>query len=146
MCLPPFEQFIGQQMIHLQDFISEHLHHQTLFNMLFYEIFKTNCAWILSCFELGAGTWLIVRPIFPTFWLSSSQCFACSSDYHILSIISFPLCVCTHPINLMSIDLLCCAHGNECMKTHDAICNTFVAIQKKSIKKKSLWWKIKNFK
>jgi hypothetical protein len=28
----------------------------------------------------------------------------------------------------MSIHLLCYTHGNECIGTHDAICNTFVAI------------------
>jgi hypothetical protein len=28
----------------------------------------------------------------------------------------------------MGIHFLCCAHGNERTKTHDAICNTFVAI------------------
>jgi hypothetical protein len=28
----------------------------------------------------------------------------------------------------MGIHLLCCAHGNECTKTHDAVCNIFVAI------------------
>jgi hypothetical protein len=33
VCLPLFEQFIGQQMVHLQDSISEHLHHHTFFNM-----------------------------------------------------------------------------------------------------------------
>jgi hypothetical protein len=32
--LPPFEQFIEQQMVHLQDSILEHLHHHTLSNML----------------------------------------------------------------------------------------------------------------
>jgi hypothetical protein len=37
-------------------------------------------------------------------------------------------CVCTHLIDLMGIHFLCCAHGNECMGTHDAIHNTFVAI------------------
>jgi hypothetical protein len=60
------------------------------------------------------------------------------------SIAGFPLCVCTHPINL-----LCCAHGNKCMRTHDAICDTFSTIQKKSIKKKDDYderWKLKNEK
>jgi hypothetical protein len=46
----------------------------------------------------------------------------------------------------MGIDLLCCAHGNKRMKTHDAICNTFVAIQKKSIKKKVIMMKDTIFK
>jgi hypothetical protein len=34
-CLPFFEQFIGQQMVHLQDSILERLHHHTFFNMFF---------------------------------------------------------------------------------------------------------------
>jgi hypothetical protein len=37
-------------------------------------------------------------------------------------------CVCTHPINVTSVHLLCCASGNECMGTHDAIQDTFAAI------------------
>jgi hypothetical protein len=45
-----------------------------------------------------------------------------------LSIAGLPQCVCTHPINPMDIHFLCCAHGNECMGTHDAVCDTFVAI------------------
>jgi hypothetical protein len=28
----------------------------------------------------------------------------------------------------MDIHLLCCAHGNECTRTHDVISNTFVVI------------------
>jgi hypothetical protein len=28
----------------------------------------------------------------------------------------------------MGINLLCCIHGNECMGTHDAVCNTFATI------------------
>jgi hypothetical protein len=43
------------------------------------------------------------------------------------SIASLPQCVCTHPIDPMGIHFLCCAHGNECMGTHDVIHNTFVA-------------------
>jgi hypothetical protein len=45
-----------------------------------------------------------------------------------LSIASLPQCVCTHTIDPMDIHFLCCAHGNECMGTHNAIHNTFVAI------------------
>ncbi len=44
MCLFPFEQFIRQQMVHLQDSISKRLHHHTLSNMLFEKIFKAHCA------------------------------------------------------------------------------------------------------
>jgi hypothetical protein len=37
-------------------------------------------------------------------------------------------CVCTHPIDPMGIHLLRYAHGNECTRPHDVICNTFAAI------------------
>jgi hypothetical protein len=33
-----------------------------------------------------------------------------------------------HPIDPMGIHFFCCAHGNECMKTHNAVCDTFVVI------------------
>jgi hypothetical protein len=36
--------------------------------------------------------------------------------------------VCTHPINPMGIHFLRCVHGNERTRTHDVICDTFVAI------------------
>jgi hypothetical protein len=36
--------------------------------------------------------------------------------------------VCTHPIDPMGIHFLLCVHGNECIKTHDVIHDTFVAI------------------
>jgi hypothetical protein len=36
--------------------------------------------------------------------------------------------VCTHPIVSMGVHLLRCTHDNECIGTHDAICNIFVAI------------------
>jgi hypothetical protein len=35
--------------------------------------------------------------------------------------------VCTHPINLMDIHLLCCTHGNERMGNHDVVHDIFVA-------------------
>jgi hypothetical protein len=44
------------------------------------------------------------------------------------SIASIFWCVCTHPINLMGIHFLCCAHNNECIRTHDGVCDTFVDI------------------
>jgi hypothetical protein len=37
-------------------------------------------------------------------------------------------CVCMHPIDPMGIHLLCCAHGNERIGTHDVICDTFATI------------------
>jgi hypothetical protein len=36
--------------------------------------------------------------------------------------------MCTHPIDYMGVHLLHCTHDNERTGTHDAICNTFVAI------------------
>ncbi len=63
----PFEQFIGQQMVQLQDSILEHLHHHALSNMFFNGIFEAHCVRILSCYGPKAGTWLTVRSVFPTF-------------------------------------------------------------------------------
>ncbi len=40
----------------------------------------------------------------------------------------YPQCMCTHLIDPRSIYLLCCAYGNEHIRTHDAICNTFAII------------------
>jgi hypothetical protein len=36
--------------------------------------------------------------------------------------------MCTHPIDATCVHLLCCAHSNEHMGTHDAVRNSFVAI------------------
>ncbi len=36
--------------------------------------------------------------------------------------------MCMHPMDLMGIHFLRCAHGNKHIETHDAIRNTFVAI------------------
>jgi hypothetical protein len=60
VCLLPFEQFIKQQMVHLQDFILECSHHHTFFNMFFDKILKAHCAQILSCFGPRAGAWFII--------------------------------------------------------------------------------------
>jgi hypothetical protein len=57
-CFPPFE-FIKQHMVHLQNSISEHLHHHAFFNMLFDEIFEAHFAQILSCSSLGVCVWFI---------------------------------------------------------------------------------------
>jgi hypothetical protein len=43
-------------------------------------------------------------------------------------IVGIPRCVCTQPIGPMGIHFLCCAQGNECIGTHDAICDTFSII------------------
>ncbi len=99
--------------------------------MVFNGTFETHCVRILSCASPRAGTWVIVQQVFPTFRLFSSKF---STKLHTWlglphpSIIGILQCVCTHPINLMGIHLLLCAHGNEHTGTHDAICNTFVAI------------------
>jgi hypothetical protein len=36
--------------------------------------------------------------------------------------------MCTHPIDLMNIHLLCNVHDNKHIRTHDTICDTFVDI------------------
>jgi hypothetical protein len=59
------------QLVWFQDSILEHLHHHTLFSMLFDKIFEIHHAQILSCFRPRAGVWLTVRPIFLSFWLAS---------------------------------------------------------------------------
>ncbi len=127
VCPPPFEQPIGQQMIQLQDSIFEHLHHHTFSNMFSNEIPKAHWAWILSCSGLELGIWFIVRLVFPAFQLFSlvfATTFHMWLGLHHLSLVGIPQCVCTHPIDRMNIHLLCCAHGNERTKTHDAIHNT----------------------
>jgi hypothetical protein len=40
----------------------------------------------------------------------------------------YPSCVCTHPIDLTDIHLLCYVHANECIGTHDVVHDTSVAI------------------
>jgi hypothetical protein len=115
-CHFPFEQLINQQMVWLQYFISKLLHHHTFSNMLFDEIFEAHCVQTLSCFDLGANTWFIIRPIFITFWLSSLVFFTMLG------------CVCTRPIDLMGIHFLRCTYNNEHTWTHDAIRDIFDAI------------------
>jgi hypothetical protein len=67
VCLPPFEQLIEQQMVQLQDSILEHLHHRTLSNMIFDNIFETHHARILSCSGPKVNAWFKTQPIFLTF-------------------------------------------------------------------------------
>jgi hypothetical protein len=67
VCFPPFEQLTKQQMVQLQDSISEGLHHHTLFNMLSNKTSEAHHAPILLCSGPRASTWLITQPIFPTF-------------------------------------------------------------------------------
>ncbi len=105
----------------------EHLHHHTFFNMFFDEISKAHCAWILSCSGPVVGIWFTVQLNFPAFQLFS---LVFATTFHMwlglpyLSIVGILQCVCTHPIDRMSIHLLCCAHGNERTETHDAIHDT----------------------
>jgi len=60
-CILPFEQFIGQQMIQLQDSILECLHHHTLSSMFSNETSKTHHAQFLSCFGLRVSIWLTTQ-------------------------------------------------------------------------------------
>jgi hypothetical protein len=48
----PFEQFIEQQMVQLQNSISKRLHHHTFSNMFSNKISKAHRARILSCYGL----------------------------------------------------------------------------------------------
>jgi len=107
-----------------KNFILEHLHHHTIINMCFDEFFEAHHAQILSCLGFRVGAWFITLLIFPIFSTSLRMWLGLT---HLL-IASFFQCVCTHPIDPMGIHLLCCAHDNECMGTHDAIHNIFVAI------------------
>jgi hypothetical protein len=118
-------------MVRLQDSILECLHYHTFSNMFFDRISKAYCAWILSCSSLRVGIKLIVKPIFSTFRLFSPIFFIAHQTWLGLphpSIANIPQCVCTHPINPMSIHFLHYAHGNKCIWTHDAICDTFTTI------------------
>jgi hypothetical protein len=99
--------------------------------MLFNKISKAHHAWILSCFGPGASIWLITKLVFLAFRLFSLGFFTtlCMRlGLHHPSIACILQCVCTHPIDPMGIHLLHCAHGNECTRPPDAICNTFAAI------------------
>ncbi len=69
-CFLPFEQFIRQQMVQLQNSILEHLHHHTFSNMFSKRILEAHRAWLSSSSSPRVGIWLIIRPIFPTFRLS----------------------------------------------------------------------------
>jgi hypothetical protein len=119
-----FEQLIGQQMVQLQDSILECLHHHTLSNILSNGISKAHCARILSCSGPRAGVYLTIWPIFPSFWLTSlvfSTMLRIQLGLRYPSIANILWCVCTHPINLMGIQFLHCAHGNEHTWTHGVI-------------------------
>ncbi len=112
-------------MIQFQDSILEHLHHHTLSNMLSNMILEAHCAWILSSFSLKVGTWFMARPISPTSWLSLPILSTMLHlDNHIFQL-QPSLHVFSHPIDLMDIHLLHCTHGNEHVRTHDVVHDTF---------------------
>jgi hypothetical protein len=117
-------------MVWLQDSISKHLHHHTLFNMLSDTTPKTYHASILSYSNFKVGVWLMAQPIFLAFKLSypiySTLCRRLRLPHP--SITSLPRCVCTTPIDLVNIHLLCCTHGKERTRTHDVICDIFASI------------------
>jgi hypothetical protein len=130
-CLPPFEQLIRQQIVQLQDFILERLFYHTLSNMFSNKTSKAHCAQILSCSGLRVGIRLTTPLIFLTFQLYSpifSTTFCMQLGLPHLSIANILWCMCTHPIDHMGIHLLHCVHGNEHIRTHDVIHDTFVAI------------------
>ncbi len=119
-------------MVRLQDSISERLHHHTFSNMLFNMIFDAHHVQFFSCFGPRVGTWLTTRPIFPAFWLFSpvfSTTLRTRLELPHPSIVGILQCMCTHPIDLMSIHLLRCVHGNECTGIYDVIHNTFATIE-----------------
>jgi hypothetical protein len=99
--------------------------------MLFNKTFEAFCAWIVSCSNLGVGTWLTTWLVFPTFRLSSlvfCTTFRAWLGPPQLLIANIPWCVCTHPIDPMGVHFLCCVHGNKHTRTHDAIHDTFFVI------------------
>jgi hypothetical protein len=131
VCLLPFKQLIGQQVVHFQDYILKCLHLHTLSRMFFNGTFEAHRVQILSCSGPKASIWFIVRPVFPTFRLFSP--IFCSALHMQLglphpSIVSILRCVCTHPIDPIGIHFLRCAHGNKCIGTHDAIHDTFAPL------------------
>jgi hypothetical protein len=84
-------------------------------------------------FWLGANIWLTTQLVFLAFQLSFLIFFiALQTRLGIphSSITSILQCVCTHPIDSISIHFhfLCCTQGNKCIGTHDVVHNTFVAI------------------
>jgi hypothetical protein len=83
-------------------------------------------------FRPWVSIWLIIQLIFPTFQLSSLIFVHNIVDVGLgllhFSIIGILWHICKHPIDFMGVHLLCCTHDNECIRTHDAICDTFVVI------------------
>jgi hypothetical protein len=91
-------------MVQLQESILKHLHHH-IFSSMFYDgTFEAHCARILSCYGLGASTWLTPQLVFPFFQLSS-LIFSTTCCMRLIlphpSIANILQCVYTHPINPM---------------------------------------------
>ncbi len=119
-CLPPFKQFIEQQMAWLQDSILKHLHHHILSNMLFDRLFEIHCVWILSCSGLNADVWIIVWLTFPTFWLFSpsfSIVLWMQLGLSHPSIIHILRCTCTH-VTTLTLGLQNLWAKNEAHESH----------------------------
>jgi len=93
-------------MVRLQNFISKCLHHHTFANMFFNRIFEAHRARIISCSSPKVSVWLTVWPIFPSFRLASlifsTMLWTWLGLPHPL-IVNIPRCVCTHPIDPISI-------------------------------------------
>jgi len=87
-----------------------------------------HCARILSCFSPKASVWLTGWLVFQLFSPSFFTMLQTRLGLPHPLIASISQCVCTHFINVTSVHLLCCVHGNECTCTHDAIYDTFNAI------------------
>jgi hypothetical protein len=71
-----------------------------------------------SCLALGVNVWHIIKPIFPTFFITFpnfSTMFQMRFGLSHPLIASPPWCVSTHPIDFMGIHLLHCANGNKNM-------------------------------
>jgi hypothetical protein len=124
-------------MVQLQDSILECLHCHTLSSMLSDRTSEVHRVWILSCSSSRVGTWFITWLIFPTFWLSSPifyTTFCTWLGLSHLSIVGIPRCA--HPIELMGIHFLRCAHNNEHIKAHGVIHDTFAPLHEMLV---SMW-------
>jgi hypothetical protein len=75
-------------------------------------------------FKIRVMTFSNLSIIFPSF--STTLCTQLGLPQ--FSIADIFQCVCTHSINLIGIHLLHYVHGNECVKTHDVIHDTFATI------------------
>jgi hypothetical protein len=76
-----------------------------------------------GCLAYSSTNLLNLSIIFPNFFTT-----LCMWRLPHSSIAHIPWCVCTNPIDLMGIHLLCCVHSNKHIRTHDGIDDTFVAI------------------